>query len=237
MEISESQVRPPRRRIYLVRHGDVTYFDDAGKPFRPDTVPLNPEGRAQASALGREMSAVQIDRVVCSDLPRCRETAELILAGRPLNIEVTEALREVRPGRLADVPSESVVTAFLGAFSGFDRATQFLGGETFGSLADRVLPFFAGLLAETNWRSLLVVAHGGVNRILLAQAIGEDLQAFAAFEQDPCCVNILDIAEDGRSTIRLVNATPYDWVKKDLHLTTMERLYEQYRARSGNPAQ
>jgi hypothetical protein len=30
-----------RRRIFLMRHGSVTYFDDAGKPFLPEQVPLN----------------------------------------------------------------------------------------------------------------------------------------------------------------------------------------------------
>ena len=39
-----------RRRIYLMRHGNVTYFDDAGKPYLPEAVPLNEQGRAQAEA-------------------------------------------------------------------------------------------------------------------------------------------------------------------------------------------
>src|SRR5262249_15014589 len=60
-----------RRRIYLVRHADVSYFDGDGRPVRPDTVPLNPEGRRQAEALARELAAVPFDRAVSSDLPRC----------------------------------------------------------------------------------------------------------------------------------------------------------------------
>jgi probable phosphoglycerate mutase len=78
--------------------------------------------------------------------------------------------------------------------------------------------------------SLLIVAHGGVNRILLANAIHVGLGAFGRFEQDPCCLNILDISSDGSAIIRLVNATPYNQVKEGLTLTTMERLYQQYRA-------
>ena len=59
-----------RRRIYLLRHGDVSYFDDQGRPFRPATVPLNPEGRLQAEAAGRALAEVPLDRVVASDLVR-----------------------------------------------------------------------------------------------------------------------------------------------------------------------
>ena len=43
---------PVRRRLYLMRHGDVTYFDETGRAIDPDTVPLNENGRAQASAAG-----------------------------------------------------------------------------------------------------------------------------------------------------------------------------------------
>ena len=39
-----------RRRIFLMRHGSVTYFDSAGKPFLPESVPLNAQGREQATA-------------------------------------------------------------------------------------------------------------------------------------------------------------------------------------------
>nr|NDG07062.1 histidine phosphatase family protein [Oxalobacteraceae bacterium] len=37
----------PRRRIYLMRHGSVTYFDSHGKPVLPESVPLNDAGRMQ----------------------------------------------------------------------------------------------------------------------------------------------------------------------------------------------
>ena len=37
-----------RRRIYLMRHGAVAYFDGSGRPVPPDTEPLTEEGRAEA---------------------------------------------------------------------------------------------------------------------------------------------------------------------------------------------
>ena len=79
---------PSRRRIYLMRHGSVTYFDAAGKPVLPETVPLNELGRAQATAAGRMFAQQQVrfDRVIVSGLPRTVETATRVLAetGQPV---------------------------------------------------------------------------------------------------------------------------------------------------------
>jgi probable phosphoglycerate mutase len=220
---------PTRRRIYLLRHGDVSYFDDQGRPFRPDTVPLNAEGRRQAEAAARELDGVPFDRVLASDLIRSVETARLVIAGRGLPIEAREELREIRPGKLAELPRDGLERAFVGAFTdGIGRETRFLGGETFGSLTDRVSVCLHQLLADPGWRCLLLVAHGGVNRTLLAHALGTGLAGFAALEQDPCCINILDIDPAGRWLVRLVNHTPYNTVKTGLELTTMERLYQDY---------
>jgi probable phosphoglycerate mutase len=219
-----------RRRIYLLRHGDVSYFDQQGKPFRPATVPLNREGRLQAEAAGRALAEVPLDRALASDLLRSVETANQIIAGRPLRLETCAEFREIQPGRLADIPADAVEQAFLLAFSGgIDRDTRFLAGETFGSLVDRVLSSLQLLLADPSWQHLLLVAHGGVNRAILGHALGLGLQAFGALEQDPGCINILDIDSAGRWLIRLMNYTPYNAAKKGMELTTMERLYLQYR--------
>jgi hypothetical protein len=39
-----------RRRIYLLRHAEVAYFDEAGRPLVPDDVPLT---RPAAARPGR----------------------------------------------------------------------------------------------------------------------------------------------------------------------------------------
>jgi probable phosphoglycerate mutase len=234
----EHLARPSRRRIYLIRHGDVTYFDEYGRPFRPDTVPLNATGRQQAAAVARELAPIPLDRVLASDLPRCTETAAILTAGRDLRVDTRPALREIQPGRLADLHPETAAKVFIEAFTGaLNRDTRFLNGETFGSLMDRVMPCFLEQLADPDWRHLLIVAHGGVNRVILTHALGIGLAGFGTFEQDPCCLNIVDVADDGRCLLRLLNYTPYNTTKVGLEFTTMEQLFQQYRmgAARGNP--
>jgi len=235
MEPTEKPLYGNRRRIYLMRHGDVSYFDATGRPFRPDTVPLNDEGRIQAELAGRLLADVPVDRVLSSDLARSVQTASLAVAGRDLKVETYRQLREIQPGRLADIPAADIEKAFVGAFAAdLTREARFLAGETLGSLIDRVLAWFQDLLTDRTWKQILVVAHGGVNRVILGSALGAGLQAFGAFEQDPGCLNILDVNDNGRVLIRLVNYSPDNPIKKGLDLSTMERLYDQYRRQGGS---
>lgn len=217
---------PARRRIYLMRHADVSYFDEQGNPVRPDSVPLTEKGKEQAAAARAELAEIPIDRVVCSGLPRTLETATSILGTREIAIESMSDLREIEPGRLADLPLESIDEIFLNAFSRrLTRDSKFLGGESFGVMCDRVLRCLESLVEDTRWRHLLIVAHGGVNRAILTHALGAELGSFGSLEQDACCLNILDVDERGNFLIRLLNHTPYNAPKIGMELTTMERIF------------
>lgn len=222
-------IPPLRRRVFLMRHGAVSYFDEAGKPFRPDSVPLTAEGRHQAEAARHALVDVPIDRAVSSNLPRTVSTAEIVTRERALEVEPLVTLREISPGRLADIPAEAVQESITAAFSGeLSRDTRFLGGETFGELCDRVETAWQGLLADDAWRTLLIVAHGGVNRAILTAALGSGLAGFGRLEQDPACLNVIDVDEQGRALVRLLNYTPYNVVKIGLEMTSMEQVFMEY---------
>jgi len=235
MDATDKTFGKQRRRIYLMRHGEVDYFDPDGKPLRPESVPLNPEGREQALEIGRALAAVPFDRVVTSGLRRAVETADLVIAPKTLTLERLPELREIEPGHVRDWGAESEVDvrkAFLDSLASDLRPeSQFLHGESFGSLKERVIPCFQRLLADPAWQHLLLVAHGVVNRVLLCHALGAGLGALAGFEQDAGCVNLIDVDEAGHCLVRLVNYTPWSPVKMGQTLTTMERLFLQFRRR------
>jgi broad specificity phosphatase PhoE len=234
-----------RRRIYLLRHAEVAYFDEQGRPVAPDEVPLTPAGRRQAEAAGAALAGVRFDRVLTSGLPRTRETAELVLrsagqgtangggaagAGAGPAIEAWPELRELVPGRLADLAPEELEAAFVGAFRGvLPGPTRFLGGETIDELLDRVLPALARLLADPGWDTVLAVLHGGVNRALLSFALSGQRLFLGAVEQAPAGINVLDVDRAGEFVVRAVNATPWDPAYLAGRSTTMEELWAQFR--------
>ena len=205
-----------------MRHGDVSYVDEAGAPVKPEDVPLTPRGREQAAAARDALADVEFDLVVASDLPRTRETAEIVVPGK--DIELWPELAEWRGGRLDAIPPDELEAAFVGALQVRDEAQRFLGGESLGEALDRVHPALERLLAR-DWHTALAVLHGGVNRIVISYALSGDRTYFGTFEQAPACINVLDLGDDGW-IVRTVNYVPYD----PLHparTTTMEHLWEQ----------
>jgi probable phosphoglycerate mutase len=226
---------PKRRRIYLMRHGDVTYFDSSQQPIDPDTVPLNEHGRTQARAAGRAFAAqsIRFDRVVASGLKRTVETASLVLeeTGQAIEIETQPAWREIRGGHLADLPAQDVQAAFINALDGIvPEHVAFLGGETIGELLDRVLPALAALRADPGWDTALLVLHGGVNCALLSHATLPEQRLFIGrFAQSTGCINVLDVGERTHDwVVRQINYTPPDALHRDARNTVMEVLYHQF---------
>lgn len=215
-----------RRRIYLMRHAEVAYFEPDGRPVRPEDVSLTPEGESQARAARDALAGVRFDRSVTSGLPRTLETARIVAPG--VEPEEWPDLREIEGGRLGDIPEDDIEQAFTGVFRDVvPEKTRFLGGETIGSLFDRVLPALERLLADETWDVLLAVLHGAVNRAILSYALTGERSFLGNFEQAPACVNILDTGAD-QWVVRAVNVTPYDLAHLSGRQTTMEQLYTEY---------
>jgi broad specificity phosphatase PhoE len=215
-----------RRRIYLMRHAQVSYFED-GRPLRPDLVPLTATGREQAHAAAELLKAIRFDRVITSGLPRTLETARIVAPDK--EPESWPELREIESGRLEDIPEDEIEAAFVHLWRDVvPEDTPFLGGETIGSLFDRVLPAIDRLRADESWDTVLLVLHGAVNRAILSYALTGGRSMLGNIEQSPACVNVLDVGED--SVVRAVNHTPYDPAHLGSRLTTMEELWGEFRA-------
>ena len=210
-----------------MRHGDVAYFDSDGRPVHPDTVHLTEAGREEARAAAELLAGIEFDRVIVSGLPRTVETAAIIAPGR--EPEIWPELRELEGGRLEDIPEDLLEASFARAFDGvIPEKAQFLGGETIGSLFDRVLPAVDRLLAADDWDVLLAVLHGAVNRAILSHALTGERMFLGNFEQAAACVNILDVGEDW--IVRAVNVTAYDHTHRRGRLRNMEELWQQFRS-------
>ena len=219
-----------RRRIVLMRHGHVSYYDAAGQPLNPKLAPLTDQGRAQVRAAANALAGVPFDRIVCSGLPRTRETAEIVAAGHGLPVEDEPGFLEIRAGRYRLIPKEERTAAYL---YGFENAhlpdARFAGGDVIADVQARVVGALERLLREPGWTHLLLAGHDGVNRLLLSWACGAGLAAVGAFDQDYSAFNVLDFdVTDGQITrrfLKAVNVTPDNLAKAGAYETSMEQVF------------
>jgi probable phosphoglycerate mutase len=218
-----------RRRLYLFRHGSVDYLDRSGNVV-PDTdnVDLNARGRAQAAAMRDVFAGVQVDKAICSGLPRTRQTGEAVLGNRPIELETYPEFEEIRP--LQGDPGGDYDVVSDVAFSHWrapEKDATFLGGERYGEFYRRIGIAMQNLLADSTWHNIAVFAHGGTNAAALGWVTGLGLSAFGLIDQATCCLNVIDIDTNAtgrivRKTIRAMNVTADDPPKGDRHAGDME---------------
>jgi broad specificity phosphatase PhoE len=230
-----------RRRIYLMRHGHVDYFSpDVIRSRSTRDVILTPRGREEASAAGRALMQVSFDRAICSGYPRTRETAEIVLScseAAPA-LEIEPELAEIHGGHMSVTSRKELIAtmSFYFAKAAEPGATMMEGGEAFAGAQARAVGAIKKLLGEPDWKQILVVAHEGINRLLLSSAASAGLAATNAFEQDTGCINVLDFdmvpgeggsLEIARILIKAVNLTPYNYLKHGMNLTSLEAIFSR----------
>lgn len=154
--------------IDLLRHGEPA----GGTRFRGHTDdPLSELGWAQMRASVR---GGQWDRVVSSPLLRCAEFAGELAASLGLPLETEGRFREIGFGRWEGRTPEELMQIDPDRLDRFwrDPARHTPpGGESLDAFAARVRAGWEDLLARHEGKKILVVAHGGVNRMILCHAL------------------------------------------------------------------
>ncbi len=197
-------------RLLLIRHGQVVNHHEYRYNGHFD-VDITELGIVQMTNLSRALSEEPVSAVYSSDLTRAIKGALII--GKELGIEPVrvEALRELNLGRWEGLTREEAVDKFPeeASFSFKDLATSKVkGGESLGDLRERVLPAVDGIIERHQGEAVCIVAHGGVNRVVLCDAMGLDMENFFKIEQDYGCLNIIDYHVDGIKVVKLLNGGP-----------------------------
>ena len=193
-------------RLYLIRHGQVENYE-SGVLNGHNNVGLSALGLRQLEAVAARLQDSAIAAVYSSDLQRARTGAEIIARHHGLVPVVHASLRELNFGLWTGASFMEIEATFPGALD--ERSRRFVdyrppGGESLGDLHNRVMPVLRRALADHAGAAIVFVAHGGVNRIILADALGLDPDNFYSIEQDYGCVNIVDYFSD-LAVVKLMN--------------------------------
>jgi phosphoserine phosphatase len=182
--------------ILLLRHGETAWNRDGRYQGRTD-VPLSDEGERQVETLATRLASLPIAIAIASPLGRARRTAEVVLAGRPVKLELDVGLVEISHGAWEGQLSTDVAEAH-GQMLERWRTTPDRdvpagpGAETLGDVEVRAWPVFERLVARLGADdTALLVAHDAVNRVLLCRVLGLPLTRVWRFRQAPAALNVL----------------------------------------------
>lgn len=179
-----------KRTVYLVRHGLPDFRGGGSMCLGLTDVPLCEEGRRQARRAGAYLQKLnKKPHVFSSPLSRSVETAGLLGFGEP---ELLEGMRELGAGEWDGLYFYEIKLRYaeLYARRASDPTLQPPGAEPLAGGQARALAGLAAALTGCDG-DLVIVAHAGVNRLLLSALLGKPLAAWMEIPQPYGCINIL----------------------------------------------
>lgn len=196
--------------FYIVRHGQ-TNWNILGKTQGHGNSDLTAKGIEQAEELAKSMSEnYNIDYIFSSDLGRAVQTAEIL--GNSLNIEVekTEALREMGFGKWEGLLIDEIKSQYADIYTSWrnePHLAQIPEGETLHIIKERVDKFIDELNKKFNNKHIVLVTHSVTVRVMLLSFLNSGMENIYRIKQDNTALNIVEFRNYGPVVIKMNDTT------------------------------
>lgn len=210
---------PKGRRLLLMRHGE-TYEPHPDSvmpgPDEDPALPLTERGRERLGEVAAWIAHAPIEAAWASPFARAQETARIVAEPHALAIGTLPALRELPlygppGGTLRDV-AHRYIRLMRDLAERPLHEVPLDGPDTLGAVLDAALASLREVVEQASG-TVLVVAHGGLNRFLLGHWLGMPPDRAIAIEQNFACVNVVEFVGSGRPWVRALNVTLHDPLK------------------------
>ncbi|GAB6100512.1 alpha-ribazole phosphatase [Halanaerocella petrolearia] len=196
--------------VILVRHGE-TSWNQAGKFQGSKDIPLNDKGITQARKLAERLERTEIDAIYASDLSRASKTAEIIAQDHNLSVEERSALQEIDFGQWEGLTFNDLERDYQTEFEAWEQDPVNNGapsGENLGEFETRLVTSLKKILTHHSEERILLVAHGGVIRVLVATFLGMPLAKCWRLTQANTAISQLNFYDD-EVILELFNCTAH----------------------------
>ncbi len=175
-------------KLFVTRHGETTWNVE-WKVSGVTDVDLTEKGIMQAKGLAESLKNEKIDLIIVSPLKRAIHTAELINGKIGAPMEIDARLTEQNYGIYEGAHRKS--EGFLGNKRQF--AFKYPGGESMMQVGFRVYSLLTELKEKHPDKTVLLVTHGGVCRVI--KTFFEDMTNDEYFEysQDNCALAVYEL--------------------------------------------
>ena len=195
--------------LWLLRHPEPE-ASARGRCYGSLDIALSPEGIRQAHAVAGALAETALTAIYSSPLRRCQLAAEILAGGRACAVETVTTLREMDFGEFEGRTYEEIAAKYPDVYRQWmnhPTETSFPNGESFRSMSGRVIAAIRELRSRNSGRSIALVTHSGVIRIILADALGMDAANIFRIGQRYGAINLVRYFEDS-PIVELVNADP-----------------------------
>lgn len=154
--------------LYLIRHGETDWNRQKRMQGQTD-IPLNEYGRELARITAAAISDIDFDIVYSSPLIRAKETAQILIGNKKLDIITDERLKEISFGNDEGVPSVKLRADFSSFFFEPEKFIPSEGGESYEDLCSRTKDFLTDRIypLKNTSKKVLIVAHGALNKSII----------------------------------------------------------------------
>ncbi len=172
--------------ILLIRHGETEW--NAAEIFRGRAdIALNENGIRQAELLAEYLKDKPLDAIYSSRLRRARKTAEIIAGRHGLEVKSAGGLIDIDFGEWQGLPHREVKDRYGELYAQWlehpDRV-RLPGGESLGEVRERAQDSVNKIVAEYEGKTIGLVSHRVVNKVLICALLGLDDTHFWSIRQD-----------------------------------------------------
>lgn len=194
-------------RILLVRHGETIWNHELRYQGHRD-VPLSDVGRSQALLLQERLKEGKIDNIYASDLSRAKETADIIAQPHQKDVILLPELRETNFGDWEGMSYQEIGVKYKKLLEEWvvdPENIRIPGGETLREVAERCMEGLWNIVKKHKNETTLIVAHGGINRVIIARLLNIPLNIYWQIRQDNVALNVFDIYDGNKAIISTIN--------------------------------
>ena len=190
-------------KIYLIRHGETDFNKGNLEWGQKDEISLNDWGILQVDKLSERLKDISFNKIFSSKLKRAVQTSNKLSKLSNQEIIIDDRLKEYEPGGV-DPSSEEWKEKYGEMLeSGMSKYNiRPFGGDNIWDLIKRVRSFLKDLEKESG--TMAIVAHSGVNAVLINLSQRKEKNDFHKIKQDNTCINILNF-DEGKWNIESIN--------------------------------
>jgi alpha-ribazole phosphatase len=195
-------------RVWLIRHGEPA-GEVRSRCYGSLDVGLSERGRKQMEEAAEYLKSEPIARIYSSPRSRARQGAQILASAVLQPVEIVEDFREIDFGDLEGLTYDEIALRYPDLYAAWmekPTVVAFPNGESFREMRLRVSRAFQSLHFKHDSQTIAIVSHGGVNRILLAEALQMPDECIFRLAQDHAAINLL-VFDHRSPVVQLLNHT------------------------------